>query len=176
MRNRPLTYEILVDKNENPRKCTVQPLKYRADFALRRFGRGKPVGRLQADVLLHIEGEPLDQLAAADRDALGSVAVIDCHWKRCAAIMAQLERPWPRLARIPDGFETAYPRRNLEGKDPDGGLATIEALFIAAAFLGVWDETLLKEYHFGTRFLEVNRDAFQRFGILPFPTEKEDHG
>src|SRR5262245_23220486 len=108
-----LLFEVLVDRNENPRKCTVQPLAYRADFALRRFGRGEPVGRLTADILLHMDGEPLDRLSAPAR----SVAVIDCHWKRCASIMARLEPPWPRLARIPGGFQTAYPRKNLDGKD-----------------------------------------------------------
>ncbi len=157
-----LTFEVLVDRNENPRKCTVQPLDYRPDFNLRRFGRQEPFGRLQADVLLHLEGAPLNELETA---GVQSIAVIDCHWKRCASILARIEVPLPRFARIPDGFATAYPRRNLDGKDPEGGLATIEALFIAAAFLGVWDESLLKEYHFGARFLDANRSAFARFGL-----------
>lgn len=160
----PLTFEVLVDRNENPRKCTVQPLSYRSDFKLRRFGGRAVFGRLEADLLLHIDGESLDQMVLGPVQML---AVIDCHWKRCAPIIARIDAPLPRLARIPNGFETAYPRRNMEGKDPEGGLATIEALFIAAAFLGVWDETLLKEYHFAKAFLEMNRAAFVRFGLGP---------
>ena len=161
-----LKYEVLVDRSENPRKCTVQPLHYRPDFALRRFTRGRPIGQLTAALLLHIDGAPLDQMRTAG--ALGSVrsvAVIDCHWKRCAAIMMQLSRPLPTLARIPDGFVTAYPRRNMKGEDPEGGLATIEAIFIAAAFLGTWDETLLKEYHFAAAFLAENAAAWDRYGL-----------
>ena len=76
-----------------------------------------------------------------------------------------MARPLPRLARIPDGFVTAYPRRNKEGNDPEAGLATIEALFIAAAFLGNWDESLLDKYHFQNSFLEINREIFERFGL-----------
>ena len=73
----------------------------------------------------------------------------------------------PELVGIPDGFVTAYPRRNKKDLDPDQGLATIEALFIAAALLGRWDQSLLAHYHFGADFLAKNRRAFERHGAWP---------
>lgn len=151
-----------MDRKENPRKCTILPQKERADFRIRYFGGGKPVPAFEADCLLHIDGE---DLATLPRGSCRSVALIDCNWKKVEGALRSVERPLPRLVRIPEGFETAYPRRNAEGKDPDGGLATIEALFIAAAFLGTWDETLLDKYHFKTQFLEMNRPLWNKYGL-----------
>ena len=76
-----------------------------------------------------------------------------------------LEKPFPPLVKIPEGFQTAYPRRNKKGEDPSTGLATIEALFIAAAFLGHWDETLLEKYHFGQDFLRINESLWNQYGL-----------
>ena len=160
-----MKFEILVDKSESVTKCTILPLEYRADFEIRRFTRNRPIAPLSGDFLLHPEG----RLLSSPRDVnapVSKISLIDCNWRRLGGIFEHLERPWPELVRIPEGFVTAYPRRNKQGLDPENGLATIEALFIAAAFCGVWDETLLKEYYFGPRFIEINRDTFVRFGLL----------
>ena len=129
-------YEVLVDRKENPRKCTIQVHRGRQDFSFRFFSSRKPIAAFQADCLLHVEGE---NLAEMDRQGLKSLALIDCTWRKVQPTLQRVEKPLPRLVRIPDGFVTAYPRRNKEGNDPEAGLATIEALFIAAAFLGYWD-------------------------------------
>jgi pre-rRNA-processing protein TSR3 len=155
-------YEFLVDRAERPQKCSILPLEGRSDFDVRRFERGKPIAALGADVLLHIDGEPLD---AMDLSAVKSLAFVDCHWRRCGGIVQQIDRPLPRLARIPAGFKTAYPRRNKDDKDPPDGLATIEAVYIAAAFCGVRDDTLLARYHWGAEFLQLNAEVFARYGI-----------
>jgi ribosome biogenesis protein Tsr3 len=155
-------YEILMDKKENPRKCTILPQKHRPDFKIRYFQRQAPIPAFSAELLLHIDGECLSTLGESK---LNSFALIDCNWRKVDGALKRVARPIPRLARIPDGFVTAYPRRNREGNDPESGLATIEALFIAAAFLKNWDETLLDNYHFKDSFLELNRDVFQRFGL-----------
>ena len=172
-------YELLVDRDEQAHKCTILPLAYRADFAIRRFHMKAALPPLRAELLLHMDGESLDLLVPtlrAERAARGggaaeplvqSLALIDCVWKRCGRILELIERPLPRLARVPAGFLTAYPRRNKQNLDPADGLATIEALFIAAAFLDVWDESLLKEYHFGARFLAINVPVFARYGLGP---------
>lgn len=159
-----MKFEILVDKSESVTKCTILPLEYRTDFEIRRFTRNRPIASLSGDFLLHPEG----RLLSSPRDVstqVKKISLIDCNWRRLGGILDHLERPWPELVRIPEEFVTAYPRRNKQGLDPENGLATIEALFIAAAFSGVWDETLLKEYYFGSRFLEMNREMFTRFGL-----------
>lgn len=160
-----LQFEILMDRKENPRKCTILPQRERSDFRIRYFAGPRPIPAFEADCLLHIEGEDLAKVA---RDTYKSVALIDCNWKKVEGALKKVVRPLPRLVRIPEGFETAYPRRNAEGKDPDGGLATIEALFIAAAFLGHWDDTILDKYHFKSEFLARNEARWKKFGLGPY--------
>lgn len=163
----PLRYEILIDKLENPRKCTIQPLKGRPDFQLRYFSGSKPIAAFTADCLLHVDGE---DLAALPRGELRSLGLIDCTWKKVGPALQRIAKPLPRLVRIPEGFVTAYPRRNKQGQDPAEGLATIEALFIAAAFLGFWDETLLEKYYFKDAFLKENEPQWRRHGLGPHGT------
>lgn len=165
-----MRYEILVDRRENPRKCTVLPLAHRPDFNIIKFDPQGPLAPLSSPLLLHMDGPPLDELAPLLKHKTEALAVIDCHWRRLPSLLRRLSPPLPPLARIPAGFVTAYPRRNIQGLDPDGGLATIEAMFIAAAFVGVWDETLFSAYHFGAEFLTLNREAFARYGVTAAPT------
>lgn len=162
-----LKFEILMDKKENPRKCTIHPLKDRKDFAVRYFSKNRPIAAFTADCLLHVNGECLSEL---DTKELHSLALIDCTWKKVTPTLQRVAKPLPRLVRIPDGFVTAYPRRNQEGKDPDAGLATIEALFIAAAFLGFWDESLLEKYYFKDEFLKQNEVLWKKYHLGPYGT------
>ncbi len=157
-----LRFEILMDRKENPRKCTILPQKEREDFTIRYFSGSRAIPAFKADFLLHINGEDLSLLEPATRASIG---LIDCNWKKVAGCLQKIERPLPRLVRIPEGAQTAYPRRNAEGKDPEGGLATIEALFVAGAFLGFWDETLLEKYYFKEAFLSINAPYWKKFGL-----------
>lgn len=162
-----LRYEILVDRTERPRKCTILPLAYRDDFRIRRFDRGQPIEALTGHVLLHPDGVPLARRplgAFAGHDAI-VVSAIDCNWLRLGAVVTRIAAPLPRRVRIPDGFLSAYHRRNKQNLDPQGGLATIEALFLASAFLGVWDETLLREYPVAADFLRINAAALASHGL-----------
>jgi pre-rRNA-processing protein TSR3 len=161
----PLHFEILMDRHENPRKCTILPQKARSDFRIRYFAGPQPIPAFEADCLLHIDGE---DLADVKHGECGSVALIDCNWKKVEGALKKVVRPLPRLVRIPEGFETAYPRRNKEGKDPEQGLATIEALFIAAAFLGTWDESILDKYHFKQAFLDRNEMLWKKYALGPY--------
>ena len=158
-----MQFEILIDKKENPRQCTIHPLKDRSDFSIRYFGKRKAIPAFTSEVLLHVDGDSLNELS--QKKPVASIGLIDCTWKKVPSALARLEAPLPRLVRIPEGFLTAYPRRNKEGKDPLEGLATIEALFIAAAFFGNWDESLLKHYHFKDDFLKINKLQWERYGI-----------
>jgi pre-rRNA-processing protein TSR3 len=155
-------YEIIVDHSETSKKCTILPLRYRDDFSIRRYKPKKVLPPLTADVLLHPDGISLDQLAKPDTT---KIAALDCIWRRLEAIMKCMEGPLPTLVSIPPGFETAYPRKSKDGSDPSGGLATIEALFIAAAFLGHWDVSLLDKYYFGDAFLARNEAVFRGYGL-----------
>jgi pre-rRNA-processing protein TSR3 len=159
-----LDFEIVVDKGEKPNKCTILPLVYRKDFKIHRPGRNQVIGPLTGDLLLHPEGELLHQMKV---DHVKRLSLIDSNWKLLPMLLSRVALPLPKLARIPEGFVTAYPRKSKLNTDPDGGLATIEAMFIAAAFLGVWDETLFDKYHFGKDFLTLNAETFARFDLGP---------
>lgn len=163
-----MRFEILIDKRENKRQCTIHPLRLRPDFSISYFDRGKSaLPPLQSAVLLHTEGQSLEEWGR-ENSRVNSVALIDCTWKKVPLVMARLTPPLPTLVKIPGSFQTAYPRKSKqEGLDPEGGLATIEALFITAAFLGNWDETLLDAYYFKSAFLEVNSAAWARFALGP---------
>lgn len=160
-----LQFEILMDKKEKPNKCTIHPLADRADFHIRYFSKNLPIPAFTSSCLLHIEGVDLSTLP---RDSFSSIAMIDCVWKTVEPALARVARPLPTLVKIPAGFTTAYPRKNKQGLDPDGGLATIEALFISAAFLGLWDESLLSKYHFGAAFLKENDAQWKKYKLGPY--------
>jgi ribosome biogenesis protein Tsr3 len=171
-----MRYEILVDRTERPQKCSILPLAYRSDFSIRRFDRRYPIRPVGGAFLLHPDGEALSRRGL---DALGRreelvLSAIDCNWVRLERVLDQMMGPLPRRVRIPDGFQSSYRRRNKRDRDPDGGLATIEALFIASAFLGVWDETLLAEYVPAAEFLEINAAPFERHGLGPERPRRPD--
>ena len=162
-----MRYQVLVDRAERPTKCTILPLADHPALQIVRFAKQGPLPPLAGDLLLHPEGRPLDDLAKTRGDQPLTVCAIDSTWRKLPGILSRIAAPWPEKVRIPDGFVTAYPRRNKENLDPEAGLATIEALFIAGALLGHWDESLLGKYHFAPAFLSANRDAVARFGAGP---------
>lgn len=158
-----LVYDIVVDHGETSNKCTILPLAYRSDFNIM---RGDKARTLAADILLHPEGVPLQSLNR-EEFPVQRLAAIDCVWRRLSPILQKIAQPLPLLVRIPAEFVTAYPRASRKDFDPEGGLATIEAIFIAAAFLGNWDQSLLREYYFAEKFIEDNASTFRFYGINP---------
>ena len=54
------------------------------------------------------------------------------------------------------GYRTAYPRVSKLGTDPDNGLASVEALYLAYHILGRPTEGLLDHYRWGEEFLRLN--------------------
>lgn len=168
-------YEIILDSGETANKCTIAPLSYRSDFHLIRVKGAGALGPFQAPILLHPEGGCLTRIRDRFRQECG-IASIDCVWRRLDTLIRRISGDLPMLARIPDGFETAYPRQSKIRNDPRGGLATIEAIFTAAALLGNWDASLLSDYYFGRKFVELNLKRFLDLGVpqvkIEFPVLK----
>jgi pre-rRNA-processing protein TSR3 len=138
---------IVRNPHENPRKCSVLPLKGRPDLHFLAYPlHAKPC--LEGYIRLAADGEPLGA-----RDACKGILLLDGSWRR-AAVM-QLE-----FAGVPgrslSGYHTAYPRRSKLGTDPDNGLASVEALFLAHLLLGRSTEGLLDHYHWKEEFLLLN--------------------
>jgi pre-rRNA-processing protein TSR3 len=138
---------IVRHPKENPRKCSVWPLRGRADLVWLTY----PVPKrpdLTGYVRLAAEGPAL---SAAD--AAAGVLLLDGSWRWAAAMTADFADVPPRSLH---GWQTAYPRRSKRGDDPGNGLASIEALYLAYHILGRETAGLLDHYRWAAEFLRVN--------------------
>jgi pre-rRNA-processing protein TSR3 len=104
---------------------------------------------LDCYVRLAAEGRELCQA-----DAACGLLLLDASWRRAEQMnQAFLDVP----ARSLQGYQTAYPRKSKRGTDPDNGLASIEALFLAYHILGRPTDGLLDHYHWADQFLRLNQ-------------------
>ncbi len=99
-------------------------------------------------VRLAVNGPPLTR-----DDADRGILLIDGTWRH-AARMNQHFVSVP--ARSLPGVFTAYPRVSKLFDDPPGGLASVEALFIAYQILGRPTVGLLDAYRWRDEFLRLN--------------------
>jgi pre-rRNA-processing protein TSR3 len=138
---------IIRHPRENPRKCSILPLRGRPDLVfLKHPVRERPA--LSSYVRLAAEGP---ELSAADAGC--GLLLLDGSWRRADSMtQAFLDVP-PRSLH---GYRTAYPRVSKLGTDPDNGLASVEALFVAYHILGRPTEGLLDHYRWAEEFLRRN--------------------
>lgn len=132
---------------ENPRKCSVYPLRGRSGIVFLNY----PVSRvpdLSNYVRLAAEGPALSA-----QDAGKGILLLDGSWRWAGAMTRDFEQVPPRSLA---GWKTAYPRVSKLGTDPDNGLASVEALYLACHLLGLPTQGLLDHYRWAATFLEVN--------------------
>ena len=142
----PLTV-IVRHPKENPRKCSILPLRDRPDLVLLKH----PVAErppLDGYVRLAADGPAL---SAADAGC--GLLLLDGSWRWAEAMTRGFLDVPPRSLR---GYRTAYPRSSKLGTDPDNGLASVEALFVAYHLLGRQTEGLLDHYRWAEEFMELN--------------------
>jgi pre-rRNA-processing protein TSR3 len=139
---------IVRDSHENPRKCSILPLRGRPDLVFLTHPVREPPD-LQGYVRLAAEGPDL-----TPADAGSGLLLLDASWRRAAI----LDRAFQHIpARALHGFRTAFPRMSKRGTDPDNGLASVEALFLAYHLLGRQTEGLLDHFHWAAEFLRINK-------------------
>jgi pre-rRNA-processing protein TSR3 len=138
---------IVRHPKENPKKCSVLPLKGRADVQLLTYPP-KPMPLLDGYVRLAANGP---ELSMADQGC--GVLLLDGSWRWAEKMIADFEAVPPRSLH---GWKTAYPRVSKLGTDPDNGLASIEALYLAYHLLGRPMAGLLDHYRWAREFLELN--------------------
>lgn len=146
----PPTY-ILRHRRENLKKCSLRGLEGREDF---RFGRYPQaiLPDLSGYILLAMDGPPL-QPSDGDRGLL----LLDATWRYAGSMRKFVDSQIKLETRsIPKGFRTAYPRRQEDCPDPEEGLASIEALYIAYRILGRDVSGLLDNYFWREEFLAKN--------------------
>ena len=138
---------IVRHPRENTRKCSVWPLRGRADILFLAY----PVAErpdLEGYLRLSADGPPL-----STADAGRGILLLDGSWRRADAMTRDFADIEPRSL---SGWKTAYPRVSKLGTDPDNGLASIEALFIAYHLLGLPTAGLLDHYRWAEAFLAAN--------------------
>jgi hypothetical protein len=156
-----LQYIIITRDKKVEKKCTLYPLRGRADFS---FRTRKDPGHFKSDSVLLFPGEePLttelateikEQIIKTHHEMVSEnvleIVLIDSRWKKARGVLGSL----PQLRRVSlEGYTTGAVRRD---PPPPGGLASIEALFVASLLFEQPDPTLLAHYHFRDRFLKLN--------------------
>lgn len=139
---------IVRHPRENPRKCSILPLRDRPDLSIRTYPVQQPLD-LRDYVRLAAEGPEL----TAD-DVGRGLLLLDGSWRWAGAMTRDFCDVPPRSL---SGWQTAYPRVSKLGTDPDNGLATVEALYLAHHLLGRPTAGLLVHYRWGAEFLARNR-------------------
>ena len=136
---------ILRHPDENLAKCSLEPLRGRADL---RFVEATPGVSVDGTghVLLEVGAPPL-----GPEDTALPLLLLDGNWKHLPWLRARVTGS--PIARSLPAVPTAYPRRNFEGKDPAEGLASVEALYLAMRLRGRDDRTLLASYRWKDVFL-----------------------
>lgn len=143
---------ILRHRRENLKKCSLRGLESRPDIQF--FTYPKDVlPDLSGYVLLTLDGPPLQE---SDKN-LG-IFLIDGTWVYAERMYRQLPMPHRFQTRsLPPHFQTAYPRRQEDCPDPNRGLASVEALYLAYHLLGRPTDGLLDNFYWKDDFLEKNR-------------------
>ncbi len=147
---------ILRHRRENLKKCSLRGLEELSSFSFYTY----PKDHLpeHAGYILLSLGEK--ELSYEDKDY--GIYLIDGTWKLASKMDKTL--PFhPEKRSLPKGFKTAYRRRQEDCEDPESGLASIEALYIAYVILDRTDESLLDNYHFKDEFLAKNHELLQKY-------------
>jgi pre-rRNA-processing protein TSR3 len=142
----PITI-IVRHPRERPQKCSVYPLRGRADLLFLDYPVTNPPD-LAGYVRLAPDGPPL---TPADADA--GLLILDGSWRWADVMTKQFAHVPPRAL---SGYRTAYPRVSKLYEDPAEGLATVEALYLAYHILGRPTAGLLDHYRWGAEFLRLN--------------------
>lgn len=148
---------VLRHQLENLKKCSLRGLEIRSDFEFYTYPHHQ-LPLLHNYILLTIEAPPLTK-----EDATHGLFILDSTWRYAEKMMKFVEgKPHTFIRRsIPDYFRTAYPRKQTDCPDPERGLASIEAIYIAYKMLGRDPQGLLDGYYWKALFLDINRTYFE---------------
>ena len=142
----PTDVVVIRHPKERISKCSLRTLHDRAGFT---FHKATKTFRYDATghVLLRVGAPPI-----SEADAGHPLLLLDSTWRWLPQLEQCIDGE-PIQRSIPAGVETAYPRVSRNYEDPDGGLASVEALYVALRCMGHDDPTLLDGYHWKDAFL-----------------------
>ena len=137
---RPIPTTVIRHPKEKIRKCSLRFLHERPEMT---FLRGNP------GFVFDATGFTLLAVDADERPLL----LLDSTWRWLPQLLACVSGE-PIHRSIPGNVRTAYPRISKVFEDPEAGLASIEALYLARKLLGDDDPSLLDGYHWKDQFLQ----------------------
>jgi pre-rRNA-processing protein TSR3 len=148
---------ILRHRKENLKKCSLKGLESLQHLRFYSYPQHMPQD-LKEYVMIHLGDASTPQLSKADIHY--GLFFLDSTWNYEKKMHDRLNQEHTLIYRsLPACFVTAYPRQQTGCLDPQRGLATVEALYIAYTILGLKTEGLLDNYYFRDEFLEKNQEA-----------------
>jgi pre-rRNA-processing protein TSR3 len=142
---------IIRHPKERRSKCSLTPLEGRRELS---FCKAKPGWLFDATGFTVLA---LDAPVLSKADAGRPLLLLDSTWRLLPQLMSCLEGTC--VYRTLPAIGTAYPRISKIAKDPLGGLASVEALYLAKLLMGERDESLLSAYHWREAFLDRIQQA-----------------
>lgn len=155
LRRQPMHPTLIIrHKKENKKKCTLQPLLKNKNFLFHNYPSLVKLPDLSSYIVLAIEGDTV----LSEKDQESGLILLDGTWKYAAQMYQKIFGGLPIPKRtLPGHYLTAYPRKQTGCLDPERGLASIEALYIAYHQLGWNTDGLLDYYYFKDEFLRKNK-------------------
>ncbi|MEZ5962416.1 MAG: hypothetical protein R3F56_01095 [Planctomycetota bacterium] len=137
---------VIRHPKERISKCSLRHLHQRAGFTFLRAQPGFTFDATGFTVLA------VDAPELSPADAGRPLLLLDSTWRYLPRLLACL-RGEPVHRSVPRSIVTAYPRQSRLFDDPEFGLASVEALYVALRLLGADDPSLLDGYHWKDQFL-----------------------
>ncbi|MGD2170363.1 MAG: hypothetical protein PVI40_09000 [Chlamydiota bacterium] len=141
---------IIRHRKENLKKCSLRGLEKKENFLFFTYPLKNPLPNLNNYICLSMEGPPL---TSEDNDK--GLILLDGTWTLAQKMEKQIP-PGIEKRSIPSNYITAYPRRQTGCIDPQKGLASIEALYVAFHILQRENKDLLDSYFWKELFLKSN--------------------
>lgn len=147
---------VIRHRLENLKKCSLRGLEQRPDFNFFTYPNPNLISLLpplEETIILKVDAPPLSE---AD-NSLG-LLIIDATWRYALKMLKSLEHlPSVHYRSLPGQYRTAYPRQQNDCPDPERGLASIEAIYLAYYLMGRDTTGLLDLYYWKEQFLINNQ-------------------
>ena len=135
---------VIRHQKERRSKCSLTALEEREDITFYKANQGWSFDVTGFTVLA------LDAPELSVADAGRPLLLLDSTWRLLPQLQTHLYGC--AVSRTLPAVDTAYPRVSKLTKDPFGGLASIEALYLAKLVLGERDDSLLESYYWREEF------------------------
>jgi pre-rRNA-processing protein TSR3 len=149
----PLTYPktvVIRHRKENLKKCSLRGLESRPDFQFHTYPSEQPL-EIRNCIILSVDAPEL-----SPEDSSLGLLIIDATWRYAVKMLGSVKGESCLYRSLPPHYRTAYPRRQEDCPDPERGLASIEAIYLAYMLLGRPLEGLLDGYYWKEGFLKKN--------------------